>query len=189
LLPPVDIDDSKHLLDLLAERREHQRAELLDAMRSDRYVALLDRLVEASRAPRYAADLDEFDSDDLAEFVRKPWRKLRKSVEALGDDPTDHELHQVRIRAKRCRYAAEAVAAALGKGPKRFAKTIAALQDELGEHQDAVVAGAWLREHSSTAPFVAGELAAMEHAAAQAAREQWPAVWKRARRKKLRKWM
>ncbi len=39
------------------------------------------------------------------------------------------------------------------------------------------------------AVFVAGELAAIEHFAALAARDQWPAVWKRARRKKLRRWM
>ena len=53
----------------------------------------------------------------------------------------------MRIRAKRCRYAAEAVAPAVGKRPERFAKAVAELQDVLGEHQDAVVAGQWLREH------------------------------------------
>jgi CHAD domain-containing protein len=188
-LPEGDADDGKQLLHLLTDRREYQRAELLDAMRSDRYLALLDALVDASRAPRFAADEDEEDDVELARFVRKPWRKLKKSVAALGDDPSDHELHRVRIRAKRARYAAEAVAGALGKAPKKFAKKIADLQDILGEHQDAVVAEAWLREHRSTAPFVAGELVAIERAATRAAREEWPDVWARARAKKLRKWM
>jgi CHAD domain-containing protein len=195
-LPSADVDEGKLLIDQLAERRERERADLLDAMRSDRYLELLDRLVDASKAPRFAADLDLDDDDDddddeerLAGFVRKPWRKLRKAVEALPSDPGDHELHQVRIRAKRCRYAAEAVAPALGTDVKKFAKAIAELQDELGEHQDAVVAGAWLREHRDGASFVAGELAAMEHAAAQAARQRWPVVWQRARRKRLRRWM
>src|SRR5262249_57715671 len=98
-------------------------------------------------------------------------------------------VHQVRILGKGCRYGAEAVAPALGKGPKAFAKAIAELQDELGEHQDAVVAGAWLREQRDGLSFVAGELASAELGAARVAREQWTAIWERARRKKLRKWM
>jgi CHAD domain-containing protein len=191
-LPATDIDDGKQLLDELSERREQHRAELLHAMRSDRYLALLDTLVDAARAPKFADDLyDEDDELELADFVRKPWRKLRKAVKALGPEPGDHELHQVRIRAKRCRYAAEAVAPAIGKGARRFERAMAKVQDVLGEHQDAVVAGQWLRSHATgTTAFVAGELVAVEREAARvAAREQWPKVWARARRKKLRRWM
>jgi CHAD domain-containing protein len=195
-LPATDIDDGKQLLDELSERREHNRAELLQAMRSDRYLALLDTLVDAARAPKFSDDLyaDEDGEDDeleLADFVRKPWRKLRKAVKALGPQPGDHELHQVRIRAKRCRYAAEAVAPAIGKGARGFARAMASVQDVLGEHQDAVVAGQWLRSHATgTTAFVAGELVAVERAAARvAAREQWQKVWAQARRKKLRRWM
>ena len=191
-LPTTDVDEGKQLLQLLTDRRAFERAELLDAMRSDRYLALLDALVAASRAPRFAGEVDEDDDDEdveLADFVRKPWRKLKKSVHGLGDEPSDHELHRVRIHAKRARYAAEAVAAALGKKPRRFARNVADLQDVLGEHQDSVVAEAWLREHRDAAPFVAGELVTMERAAARAARDEWPDVWEKARAKKLRTWM
>ena len=189
-LPTTDIDEGKQLLDSLVERREHARTELLGAMRSERYLMLLDRLVDASRAPQFAPDDEEDDDDvELADFARKPWRKLRRAVEALGEEPTDFELHRVRIRAKRCRYAAEAIAPALGKGPARFAKVIARLQDTLGEHQDAVVAGIWLREHSAHAGFVAGELAALERTAARASRDAWPEIWAEARRRRLRRWM
>jgi hypothetical protein len=62
----------------------------------------------------------------------------------------------------------------------------------LGEHQDAVVAGQWLRDHvpaDGDAAFVAGQLAVVEAAAAQASREEWPAAWKAARRGTLRRWM
>jgi hypothetical protein len=53
------------------------------------------------------------------------------------------------------------------------------------------VAGQWLRTHA-TGPtaFVAGELVAIEREAARvAATELWPEVWRRARRKQLRRWM
>jgi len=37
--------------------------------------------------------------------------------------------------------------------------------------------------------FVAGQLIALEHIAAQKAREEWPKVWQALDRKPMRKWM
>jgi hypothetical protein len=64
----------------------------------------------------------------------------------------------------------------------------------LGEHQDGVVAAAWLRTsaaqvHDEHAAFVAGQLVALEHEAALAARRAWPPVWREASRKKHRHWL
>jgi len=118
-----------------------------------------------------------------------------ESDEAAADGAfvANDEVDAVRIRAKRARYAAEAVAPAIGKEAKRFASAVADVQEVLGDHQDAVVAGQWLRQHVPTgdggAAFVAGQLVAVEAAAADESREQWPATWERARRKSLRRWM
>jgi CHAD domain-containing protein len=190
-LPPRDADDGKALLAQLAAHREHARADLLAAMRSDRYFALLDALVDAARTPRFATDVDD-DELELSDFVQKPWRKLRKAADAIDEQSSDHDLHQTRIRAKRVRYAAEAVAEALGKDAKKFAEAAESVQELLGEHQDAIVAADWLRHHAGTEPataFVAGELVVMERDAAREARDEWPEVWRKARRKKLRRWM
>jgi CHAD domain-containing protein len=193
-LPTADRPGGQHLLDGLRAQRSSAREALLAGMRSARYVDLLERLLAASRSvppADRAVDLEL----DLGDLVAKPWKKLRRAMRQLGDDPPDAELHAARIRAKRVRYAAEAVAPAVGKGAKRFAGAIADLQDVLGEHQDAVVAGEWLRAHvpdgdgAIAAAFVAGELAAWEDAAAEASRQEWPTAWKRARRKSLRRWM
>jgi hypothetical protein len=46
----------------------------------------------------------------------------------LGSDSPDTEWHAVRIRAKRCRYTAEAVAPICGHQAKRFAAAIAEVQ-------------------------------------------------------------
>jgi CHAD domain-containing protein len=193
-LPSSDQAGGAHLLDSLREQRDAERDELLRAMRSTRYIALLERLLAASRAVPAADDALDLELD-LGDLVATPWKKLRKSMKALGDDPPDPELHAARIRAKRARYAAEAVAPAVGKGTKRFASAVADLQNVLGEHQDAVVAGGWLRAHvprgdgATVAAFVAGQLAAREDEAARRSREEWPDAWKRARRSKLRRWM
>jgi CHAD domain-containing protein len=184
----------ERVLDGLRAERQGAREELLAAMRSSRYVDLVERLLAAARAVPAADDAVDLELD-LGELAVKPWKKLRKAVRDLDDDPPDADLHAVRIRAKRARYAAEAVAPAVGSGAKRFASAVADLQDVLGEHQDAVVAGQWLREHVPTGPdaaraaFVAGLLAAQEDSAAQASREEWATAWKRARRRRLRRWM
>jgi CHAD domain-containing protein len=193
-LPPGDLDAGKHLLEGLRDHRTVARDELLVAMRSERYHTLLDRLVAASRRippSDFRAGLDL----ELGDLVAKPWKRLRRAVEELGDDPPDVALHAVRIKAKRCRYAAEAVAPAVGKEAKRFAQAVAGLQEVLGDHQDAVVAGQWLRTHAADGggrverAFVAGELAALEDVAAQESRSQWLEAWTEARRGRLRRWM
>jgi CHAD domain-containing protein len=207
-LPHADAAGARDLLDTLRAERTEAREALLTAMSSDRYLVLLERLVDATRDVPAVRDVDlhldgdhdgdhefdDLDDLDLEAFVAKPWKKLRRAVRDLDDDPADDALHQVRIRAKRVRYAAEAVAPAIGRDAKRFAKRVTEVQDILGEHQDAVVAEQWLREQlrpDSTGPmlFVAGELAAIERAAARTARSRFPAVWRRADRKRLRAWL
>jgi CHAD domain-containing protein len=194
----LDHDDDRlaavTLTEGLVRDRDTARETLLDSMRSDRYLQLLDRLVNAAHRPRVVIVVGMDHAETLRGLVRAPWRHLRNAVDALTDPTPDAALHEVRIRAKRARYAAEVVEPAFGKPAREFAKAITGLQGVLGEHQDAVVAGAWLRAHARTlsdpaAVFVAGELGALEHAAAEASRAEFPAAWRRARAKRLRKWL
>jgi CHAD domain-containing protein len=132
--------------------------------------------------------------ETLRDLVRAPWKHLRNAVDDLPDPAPDAALHAVRIRAKRARYAAEVVAPAFGKPARNFAKAVTEVQDVLGEHQDSVVAAAWLRANALTlgdprAVYVAGELGAMERAAAETSRAAWPTVWKKASAKRLRDWL
>ncbi len=191
-LPDDDHAAGERLLDILRAEREAAREELLAGMRSDRYLDLVERLLAAARAVPVADDGADFELE-LGELVAKPWKKLRDAVHDLDDDPPDEDLHAVRIRAKRTRYAGEAVAPAVGKAAKRFASAVEAVQEVLGDHQDAVVAGEWLREHVPTddggAAFVAGQLVLVEAADAQTSRDAWPAAWKDAKHPRLRRWM
>jgi CHAD domain-containing protein len=194
-LPSADLDAGKQLLEGLRDHRTRARDELLGAMRSERYHALLDHLVAASRHIPPSHDGAALDLE-LGDLVKKPWKKLRAAVDRLGDEPADEALHAVRIKAKRCRYAAEAVASAVGKEAKRFARAVEGFQEVLGDHQDAVVAGQWLRTHAMLeaagrveTAFVGGELAALEDIEAAESRAQWPDAWAEARRGRLRRWM
>jgi CHAD domain-containing protein len=75
-----------------------------------------------------------------AEVLRRRWKRLKKAgkrMEALGPEA----LHEMRLDAKRLRYAAEPFAALWpGKAARRFNRRLAALQDALGLANDAVVA-------------------------------------------------
>ena len=94
------------VFDQLSRERHEARAALLSAMTTPRYVALLDELVLAARAPRFAQGAQGPARKVVPKLVGGPWRKLRAQVRRLPSDPSSEDLHQVRIRAKRVRYAA-----------------------------------------------------------------------------------
>jgi CHAD domain-containing protein len=192
-LPEGDRAPAGELIGRLVATWEDQRLELLAAMRSERYCELLDRLVDAARGNIPFTDLaNEPAGDALPPLVDAPWKHLRGAVEALDVDPSDDALHDIRIRAKRCRYAAEAVVSVVGKPARRFARQIAGIQEVLGDHHDAIVAEAWLRDAAQNATpteaFVAGQLAGLERVDEAAARAAWPDAWAAARGKALRRW-
>ena len=195
------LPDTEHLaVDRVVARRANERDDahtaLLDAYRSSRYVALLERLIVAAREPVLVDAAAAPATEAVPGVVRGPWRHLRNAVDALdafeGPAP-DEALHDVRKRAKRCRYAAEAVAPVVGKRAREFAKAVAEVQEVLGEHQDAVIAREWLAKSAADldAPeaYAAGMLAGVELTAAATSRDAFPDAWAGAAKKRLRAWL
>ena len=192
-LPAEDEKAGRRLLTRLSEERDQARRRLLGAMAQEKYAELLEDLVDAAAAPALLPGGDHPAVEVMPPLVRRPWRRLRREVRKAGDNPPDEQLHQIRIRAKRARYAAEAVEPAFGKPAEDFADAVSDIQTVLGDHQDAVVGEAWLREAAGTArrdtALVAGMLIAAERAAAAGTRDRWRSVWEAADRKKLRAWL
>jgi CHAD domain-containing protein len=176
----------------LAAEVEQERARLLEGMRDPRYITLLDDLVAAAADPTLAADADRPATEVMPRLVARPRRRLVQAHAALSDPPADDELHQLRIMAKRVRYAAEAVAPVVGKQAAALAAAAAGLQEVLGDFHDAVVAAQWLRSHAgrgTARAFATGALYAMELRKAEEGRQAWPAAWKALDKRKLRSWM
>src|SRR5215216_5947862 len=169
-LPAADAKLGPRLLAGLVDQRDSARRRLLRAMGTERYAVLLDDLVAATAAPALLPGADRPAAEVMPPLVAKPWKKLRKEVRKAGDDPPDEQLHKIRIRAKRARYAAEAVEPVIGQPAEDFADAVADIQSVLGDHQDAVVGAAWLREAAGSArrdvALVAGQLIAAERASA-----------------------
>jgi CHAD domain-containing protein len=174
------------------QRAIHRRA--LDAVyHGDEYVQLLDRLVEAARTPRFNETASVPAVDALPAMVQRPWGHLLKAVSQLDETPTYDDMHEIRIRAKRVRYAAEAATLAV-EGAESMAITTAAVQEVLGEQHDAVVAAHWLRDIAATnvtraEAMVAGLLIAAEQREALEWGAKWPDTWDAASKRRVRKWL
>ena len=193
-LPQAGAPSATRVLAALERERTAAYGELREVMRSERYLSLLDALVEAAREPVFVGDATASAKEVLPRLVRRPWRSLAKAAKAVGDSAADEDLHAVRIRTKRVRYAAEAVAPAVGKKARSFAADAAELQEILGDYNDAVVAESWLRDYSTRARssetvFAAGELAGLERAEGDAARAGWRKAWKQLASRKPERWM
>lgn len=186
-LPEVERATAAVLVDDLRDARTRHRAALLEAMTSPRYLALLDRLVDATRRPDLRALDPPHPRRRARRLARRPWKRLRRTVAALPEHPTDEQLHEVRKRAKHARYALEAIAPRSPRRVARLAVRISDLQDVLGEQHDAVGAADWLRaaaadhDEPGTA-FAGGVLAGRFLADGMRRRAQWQRVWRRARR-------
>jgi CHAD domain-containing protein len=162
------------VLELLDGERDESRQQLIGALDGPRYAALL---AELERLPGLKEDAS------LEGIAADGYRRLRKAARKLDGEATDEELHRVRIRAKRARYAAEAVGA-----KKRFVKRAKDLQDVLGEHQDAVVAEERIRDllarvrGTGRTALAAGRLIERQRLRRSNARRAWPKAWKRVER-------
>lgn len=181
----------------LDRERRTARSALLVAMGSERYAILISDLVDAIREPRCMTTVAvDASADDaravVAGLVAVRWRRLRRRAEAVDQDASDDALHDVRIAAKRCRYAAEAAALIWGRPAQRFADALRGVQQVLGAHHDTVVAEAWLRAGAAALPnsgVVAGIAIAHVQMERQSSRAAFAAAWEAARRRRLRSWL
>jgi CHAD domain-containing protein len=192
-LDELDAVPAKRIVARLEAQRSSARAELLDGMHTPRHAALLDALVDAAIEPRVRNAASAPASEVLPKLAAGPWQMLAKSVKRAGSSPEDEVLHDIRIRAKRARYAADVAALVVGKPASRFADAVAGVQEVLGNHQDACVRRDWLRAAAGHVPadaaLVAGELIAMAKADAQQQRDDWRDAWKTANKGRLRAWL
>ncbi len=179
--PEIDAVGGDGVLGLLSEQRQQALASLeahLDQPETDQ---LLDDLVAAAGDPPTTAAADGPAKEKLPPLVNRRWRTLERAAAKLGSRPPASALHEVRILAKRTRYATEAIAPAFGTRTDRFARSLAALQDTLGDLNDASIANRWLSENAPQldpgAAFVAGRLVQALHDGASA-NDRWRVAWK-----------
>ena len=182
LLGDPDTGALEHLIARLEAERVAGRDQLVSELDDPSYTALLGELEEAAAQPPVAdpwADLHELAADEWWTLERAR-RKLHRR---FGKNPPNDELHELRIYGKRARYAAELLH---DKGSvSTFLEALAALQEVLGDHQDACVLEDRLRQlvdesADPRAGIAAGRVIQGCHERRLAARAAYPAAWKKA---------
>ena len=195
LIGPVQARVQGHFAPL----RAAAHAELLEALDSPRYAALLAGLDLLTAGPLSGPKASAPARDVLPAAVHQAYRqaarRMRRARHAPQGQAREVALHQARKSARRARYAAEAARPAAGQKARRFARQMKKVQSVLGDHQDAVIARQAARDLGIGA-HLAGENAFTygllhEREAHQAARLQRRArkIWKRASRPRNRTWM
>ena len=141
-LPPTRRADLRPLENRLRRQREIARREMLAALDSTRWVRLVGRL--RHRLPTVPPATRRRANRPVAavapRLVRRRWKKLQAAAKSLGPDRPARSYHATRILAKRMRYGLEGHRSLWGRPAKRLIDRLVAVQDVLGEHQDAVVA-------------------------------------------------
>ena len=171
------------------------QAHAVETLRSERYLALVDRLVDAAWEPMTTSLAEAPARDTLHDCVQSAWRRLARDAARLGRAGATHaDWHQARIAAKQVRYAAEAVAPFYGKASKTFAGKAEQIQELLGDHQDAVLATDTLRRLAvaprvGSGAFTLGLLYARQQDVITRTRDAFPALWSAAAKPKHRKWL
>ncbi len=128
--------------DRIRGRWHRERQIMLGELNSQRYTTLVDRIVRTLAGP-------PIESCSILEaapllIVRAHRRVCKLGDRIVPDSPPDR-YHRLRVRMKALRYAIEFHRSLYGKPAVRVIQSLKALQDLLGDHQDADVAREQLR--------------------------------------------
>ena len=186
---PLEAPDVAQVRGAIAAKQQAAEAVARAATESERASSLVAYLAAGAEDPPVTGEAARPARDVLEPLIRKAWRRYAKPARGLvvDVDPAvpeslDAAWHEVRVRAKRARYAAHSAAGVLSSGGVEEAAKAA--QTHLGEHQDRVVAATVLAEvgaeaDAPTVAFAAGRLAEM-------ARQELPAIRASMKRPKKR---
>ena len=130
---------------LLRERRVEAQGRMLEALDSNRYerlVASFSGTLRRGRSPTPTGPVLEAARDLLMDRHKK----VRKAANKLSEDSPSEHFHDLRKKGKRLRYALEPLQEIYGKPAQKMVKLLKKIQDDLGDHQDLIVATRLMEE-------------------------------------------
>jgi triphosphatase len=130
---------------LLREQRVQARRRMLQALDSNRYEGLVATFAGTLRRGRSPSPTSPI-LETAPELLRDRYKKVRKSADRLSEDSPPERFHDLRKKGKRLRYALEPLQEIYGKPAKKMVKLLKKVQDDLGDHQDLVVASGLMEE-------------------------------------------
>ncbi|MDR4495943.1 MAG: CHAD domain-containing protein, partial [Nitrospirales bacterium] len=170
------------ILKTFQDERSMARARLMDGLRSDRYLSLLNTLDESLTHLPFQPN-----HPSLTDLVPIAFSKLEKCVESTQGRFPQRELHRTRILVKRVRYTVELVKPFLSNHAKKFLQQAKCLQEILGQHHDALVAEHHLLSYRTLAQnpevaFTTGILVERFRNRQREASRNLPQLWEKLRK-------
>jgi len=148
---------------------------------------LLTTLDSVATAPGLKPKADKPCSEVLPQLLQSATAKFTQEADKLEPWTPDDDWHEVRLLAKRVRYAADTSASVLGDEAKATAAHAATYQELLGQHQDHCAAADALTAMAADAAaqddpelsFTLGRLTERHRAARKPLREQFLSLYHR----------
>ncbi len=205
LVPEQIRSDLKALEAVLASRRAAARRRTVRALRSGRTSGLLsdwstflDRLAADPRGAAAGPEAERPIGELAGARIAKVYTRMVRMGNAIGPDSPPAEYHELRKQGKELRYLLELFGAPLfgAEVVKPMIRSLKALQDVLGRHQDREVQAAMLRSlgeavvaaaEGSAALMAMGVLVERLEADQLAAREQFGTSFAKFASKRQRK--
>jgi CHAD domain-containing protein len=116
---------------------------------------------------------------DVLRRVRRSWRRVQRLLEPRPR--TRHELHELRIRLKNCRYMLEVIADISPANTATLHRRLRDAQQHLGDQRDAKAAVDWLRADPARARRGRAALKSLQRSVRQLDRDLDPALERLAR--------
>jgi CHAD domain-containing protein len=132
-------DDPDHvatILTTLTVGLERAAAQSAEVVLGERTSLLLDDLEAVSAAPELNKKAARPAAEMLPQLLGAAQRTFATAADQLKPWTEDDDWHEVRLLAKRVRYAANTAASVLGEDAKDTAAHAAKYQELLGQHQD-----------------------------------------------------
>jgi CHAD domain-containing protein len=148
---------------------------------------LLTTIDAVAAAPNLNARAEKPSSEVLPQLLNSATEKFTQAADKLKPWTSDDDWHEVRLLAKRVRYAADTSAAVLGDEARTTAAHAATYQELLGQHQDHCAAADALTAMAIDAAaqddpelsFTLGRLTERHRAARRPLREQFLSLYHR----------
>jgi CHAD domain-containing protein len=158
-----------------------------DVVLSDATKDLITTLDAIAAAPDLKPKADRPCSEVLPQLLQSATERFARQADRLKPWTADDDWHEVRLLAKRVRYAADTSAAVLGDEAKATAAHAATYQELLGQHQDHCAAADALTAMADDAAaqddpelsFTLGRLTERHRAARKPLREQFLSMYHR----------
>jgi CHAD domain-containing protein len=160
----VDAIETDVLVGLAAERGGARRFQLTEQM-----MVLWD-------GPHFTARASLAANEALPAMLQRAWHDMRGAARTARKQPTDVNLHKLRVRIKDLRYGCQTVALVEGGPARKTAKAAERVQTKLGEVHDARFAMEWLRTLARERPELAEPVeavVAVQRETASEARKGW----------------